>query len=144
MDAAGTQPHLRDLEAAAFAQQHVRRRHADVVEEELRAGPAGTGVPHVPEVVLPQSLDARSGNADGIPPDLLGLVVALVDGDPHPVAVDAQHLGDQLPSKGDGLGLEVVAEAEVPEHLEERAVSVGGADDVDVLGPEALLDRGGT
>ena len=115
-----------------------------LVEEELRAGPAGTGVPHVPEVVLPQSLDARSGNADGIPPDLLGLVVALVDGDPHPVAVDAQHLGDQLPSKGDGLGLEVVAEAEVPEHLEERAVSVGGADDVDVLGPEALLDRGGT
>ena len=77
------------------------------------------------------------------PPDLLGLVVALVDGDPQPVAVDAQHLGHQLPGEGDGIGLEVVAEAEVAQHLEERAVPLGGADDVDVDGPEALLHRGG-
>ena len=44
---------------------------------------------------------------------------------------------------GDGLGLEVVAEAEVAQHLEEGAVAVGGAHDVDVHGPEALLHRGG-
>ena len=40
-------------------------------------------------------------------------------GDPDPVAVDAEHLGDELPRPRDGLGLEVVAEAEVAEHLEE-------------------------
>ena len=84
-----------------------------------------------------------AGTPDRVEPDLLGLVVALVDGDPQPVAVDAEHLGDQLPGVRDGLGLEVVAEAEVAEHLEERAVALGGADDVDVHGAEALLHRCG-
>ena len=32
-------------------------------------------------------------------PDLLGLVVALVDGDPDAVAVEAPDLGDELPAR---------------------------------------------
>ena len=36
MDAARAEPSLRDLEAAAFAEQHVRRRHAHVLERDLR------------------------------------------------------------------------------------------------------------
>ena len=75
---------------------------------------------------------------------MLGLVVALVDGDPHTVAVDAQDLGDQLPGIRDGLGLEVVAETEVPQHLEEGAVALGRAHDVDVERAKALLHGGGT
>ena len=114
-----------------------------LVEEQLRARPPRTGLPHVPEVVLPQALDAVGRHAHRVTPDLLGFVVALVDGDPQPVAVDAEDLGHQLPGEGDGLGLEVVAEAEVAQHLEERAVPVGGADDVDVVGAETFLHRGG-
>ena len=36
VDAAGAQPALGDLEAAAFAEQHVRRRHSDVLKCDLR------------------------------------------------------------------------------------------------------------
>ena len=59
----------------------------------------------------------------------------------------AEDLGVQLPRPLDGVFLEVVAEAEVAEHLEEREVPVGAADVVEVVvlaaGAHALLDRGG-
>ena len=82
------------------------------------------------------------GDADAAP-ELLGLVVVLVDGDPEPVLLQAEALGQQLPGVGDGVFLEVVAEGEVAEHLEERRVPVGAADVVDVGGAGALLDAGG-
>ena len=114
-----------------------------LVDEDLAARPAGAGVAHLPEVVVAQALDPLGPDAHGVAPDGLGLVVGLVDGHPQPVAVDAQDLGDELPGEGDGVGLEVVAEAEVPQHLEEGAVAQRGADDVDVDGAEALLHRRG-
>ena len=56
-------------------------------------------------------------------------------------------LGDEFPRPRDGLGLEVVAEAEVAQHLEEHEVALGAADVVEVVvlaaGPSALLDGGG-
>ena len=67
----------------------------------------------------------------------------VVHGDPEAVAVEAEDLGEELPGHRDGLGLEVVPEAEVAEHLEEGAVVGVGADDVDVGGAEALLNGGG-
>ena len=36
MDASGAEPALRDLESAAFAEQHVSGRHANVLEQDLR------------------------------------------------------------------------------------------------------------
>ena len=52
--------------------------------------------------------------------------------------------GDELPRDVDGLVLEVVAEREVAEHLEERAVPVGAADVLEVgvlaAGAQHLLD----
>ena len=115
-----------------------------LVEEDLRVGPAGPGVAHGPEVVLvAHALDPLGAQADRVDPDLLGLVVALVHGDPEAVAVEAEDLGQELPGHRDGLRLEVVPEAEVAQHLEEGAVVGVGADDVDVGGPEALLDGGG-
>ena len=54
--------------------------------------------------------------------------------------------GDQLPGKGDGVALEVVAEAEVAQHLEEGVVAAGEADVFEVVvlaaGADAFL-RGG-
>jgi len=114
-----------------------------LVEEELRARAARAGVAHLPEVVVAEALDPLGGDAHDVAPDLLGLVIGLEHRDPYPVAVDAQDLGDQLPGERDCVGLEVVAEAEVAQHLEERAVALGRAHHVDVHGPEALLDRRG-
>ncbi len=111
------------------------------VEEQLRARPARPGLPHRPEVVLTHALDPRGGDTGGLHPDLLGLVVVVVHRDPQPLCVEPEHLGQQFPGKRDGTRLEVVAEAEVPEHLEERAVALVVPDDVDVHGAKALLDR---
>ena len=75
----------------------------------------------------------------------LGLVVGLVDRDPEPVGVEPEHLGEELPRERDRLGLEVVAEAEVAQHLEEAEVAVRAADVVEVVvlaaGAHALLHR---
>jgi hypothetical protein len=61
-------------------------------------------------------------------------------------AVEAEHLGVELPRPRDRLGLEVVAEAEVAEHLEEAHVAQRPPDGVEVVvlpaGAHALLHRG--
>ena len=63
---------------------------------------------------------------------------------PEPVGVELQMLGDELPRQVDGAVLEVVAEREVPEHLEHRRVSRGEPDLVEVgvlpARAQALLD----
>ncbi len=114
------------------------------VDVDLAARPAWTGVAHLPEVVLvAEPLDALHRHADLLVPDGLGLVVAVVHRDPHPVAVEAERLGVELPAPRDDLALEVVAEAEVAEHLEEHQVALGAADVVEVVvlatGAGALL-----
>ena len=61
------------------------------------------------------------------------------------LGVDADDLGVEVPREADRVGLEVVAEAEVAEHLEEREVAVGAADVVEVVvlaaRADALLHR---
>ena len=84
-------------------------------------------------------MDAVRLDADHITPDGLGLVVRLVHRHPEPIAIDSEDLGHQLPGERDCLGFEVVTEAEIPQHLEERAVAKRRPDDVDVDRPEALL-----
>jgi Xaa-Pro aminopeptidase len=54
-------------------------------------------------------------------------------GDPEPVLRQAEHLGDEFPRPADGLFLEVIAEAEVAEHLEERVMAGGVADVLQVV-----------
>src|SRR5690606_12552119 len=117
-----------------------------VVPEDLRARAAGARVAHLPEVVLVEALDPLAREPDRVDPELLRLVVGDVDGDPHAVPVEAEDLGQQLPRPRDGLSLEVVAEAEVAQHLEEAEVARRAPDGVEVVvlaaGPDALLHAG--
>ena len=114
------------------------------VHEDLRIGPARARVAHRPEVVLvAHALNALGAHTDLVDPELLGLVVALVHRDPEAIAVEAEDFRQELPGHRDRLGLEVVPEAEVAQHLEEGAVVGVGPDDLDVGGPEALLDGRG-
>ena len=120
---------------------------AEVVVE-LGAGPARPGGPGgSPEVVLaPEPDDALVAEAVGLPQrDGLvvhgHLVVAAEDADPHLAAVDAEAVGE-LQRPGDGVGLEVVAEREVAEHLEEGEVARRLAHVLDVRGAEAALAGG--
>ena len=115
------------------------------VPEDLRARAARAGVGHAPEVVVAEALDALGGQPDGVAPDGLGFVVGGVDGHPEALGIEAEHLGVELPRPLDRLALEVVAEAEVAQHLEEREVAVGATDVVEVVvlaaGAHALLHR---
>ena len=114
------------------------------VEVDLAARSARPGLAGLPEVLLvAEPLDPLHRHTDDVVPDLLGDVVGLVDGDPQAVTVHPPRLGDQLPARRDDELLEVVAEAEVAEHLEEHEVALGAADVVEVVvlaaRPHALL-----
>ncbi len=115
---------------------------------DLGAGAARARHAHVPVVVgEPAALDALDRNADLVVPDVVGLVVVVVDGDPEallgePEAALGLGPGEELPRVRKGLLLEVVAEGEVAEHLEEAGVPRGLADLVDVEGAHDLLGAG--
>ena len=115
---------------------------------DLAAGAAGAGLAHGPEVVLvAQADDAIVADAGDLLPEHARLVVGLVNGVDQPVGLDGVGLGQELVGEGDGVGLEVVAEREVPQHLEERLVARGAADVLQVVvlapGAHALLRAGG-
>ena len=140
-----------DLDVAVFigdgAALDAVGRAAVVVD--LRAGTGRAGLAGGPVVVgLAHPLDPLGRHAGVLQPQLLGLVVLFVDGDPEPlrrqsVAAVVHAGGEELPRELDGVFLEVVAKGEVAAHLEEGAVAGGLADFLDVTGPDALLHTGG-
>ena len=72
-----------------------------------------------------------------------GFVVIPVDGDQQPFGGQAQVPGHEIPGMANCLPLEVVAEAEIAQHLEE-SVMAGGISDVFQIvvfaaGPKAAL-----
>ncbi len=86
-------------------------------------------------------------DADFLQPDVGGLLVVAVDGDPQALRRDGQRDGDELPGEADRVLLEVVAEAEVAEHLEEGVMPGRVADVLEVVvlaaGAHAALHGGG-
>ena len=120
------------------------------VEVQLRARAARAGRPRLPEVVRArQAHDPLLRDADGAPALdrlLIGSdaerLVAGEDGDPDPLGIEPEALRRQLPGVVDRLLLEVVADREVAQHLEERQVASGQPHLVDVRGAKALLAGG--
>ncbi len=120
------------------------------VEVELRAGAAGAGRPELPEVVLAtEQHDALVRDPDRAPaldrlvvgpePELL---VAAEHRDPDLLRREAEALRGELLRVLDRALLEVVAEREVAEHLEEGQVAGRDAHVLDVHRAEDLLARG--
>ena len=112
-------------------------RAAVVVE--LRAGTARPDVGHPPPVLLvalPEvapSDEALGRQADLVLPDSVGDVVGGVDGGREPIPRDLEVAGQELPRPQDRVALEVVAEAPVAEHLEQRVVAGRPADLLEVV-----------
>src|SRR5450830_1731469 len=102
-----------------------------VVVENFRAGTARADVGHLPEVVggvagtlvVADADDALGRHADFLGPDIVGFVVLEIDGDGELVGWQAVDLGQQLPGIENRIALEIVAEAEVAQHLEEGVVA---------------------
>ena len=118
-----------------------------MVVEDLGARAAGAGVAHRPEIVAGRDADdAVVAEAGDLPPEVEGVVVLGIDGDQQPVLGEAELLGDELPGKLDGALLEIVAEGEIAEHLEEGVMPRRVADILEIVvlaaGAHRLL-RGG-
>jgi hypothetical protein len=117
------------------------------VEVELRARAARAERAGLPEVLRArQRDDPLARHADGEPDVdrlLVGAeperLVALEDGDPDLLGIEAEAVDRELPGELRGALLEVVADREVAEHLEEGEVPGRVADVLDVHRPEALL-----
>ena len=138
-------------EAVAVLVRAARRSAGDmlaVIEEDLRAGAAGAGIPHGPEVVGGRDRnDAVVGQAGDLLPQLGRLLVLGIDGDQQLIRGQAELLGHQVPGQLDRQILEVVAEGEVPQHLEEGVVARRVTDVLEIVvlaaGAHALLRGGG-
>ena len=145
-----------DLEDVGVARVDERRRvaSADAVEVDLRAGAARAGLAHLPEVVLHR---ARQHPLRGqvLAPEIprldvrveTGTGVAAEVGRVEPRGIESVDLGQQFPRPVDRLGLEVVPEGPVAEHLEEGVVIGVASDVLEVVvlaaGADALLRVGG-
>ena len=136
-------PDLHDAVAGA-----IRRRVAGnslaLVIVDLAARAARPGVAHRPEVVLlAEARDARLREV--ALPQRGRLVVVREDRRPEARGVEPVAPRDELPRVVDRLLLEVIAEGEVAEHLEERVVSRRVAHVVEVVvlaaRPHAFLRR---
>ena len=118
------------------------------VDENLRARPARAGIAHLPEIVRGRDTDnAIVGEARDLLPEDGRIVIIVIDGDKQLVLLQPEFLGDQIPGELDRAFLEVIAEREVAEHLEEGEMARGVADIVEVVvlaaGAHAFLRGGG-
>jgi len=112
-----------------------------VVVEDLRARAAGTGVGHLPEIVrgvrgalvVADADDPLGRQADHLVPQVVGLVVGVIDGNQEPFRCQSPHVRQQLPRPSDGLLLEIVAEGPVAQHFEEGMVARGITDRIEVV-----------
>ncbi len=140
-----------DLEVAAALGTLVPgdgRQPRRAIDVDLAARPAGPGLAHRPEVVaLVAPHDALGRQAGDLAPESCRLVVLAEDAGVEAARVETPGLGRQLPSELDRLCLEVVAEREVAQHLEEGVVARAGPHVLEVVvlarDPHALLHRHG-
>ncbi len=105
-----------------------------VVVEDFRARAAGAGVAHLPEIgFCAEPHDAVVRQARDLLPERERLVVILVDGSGQLCRREAPLLGEQVPGELDRMLLEIVAEREIAEHLEEGVVARREADIVEIV-----------
>ena len=97
----------------------------------------------LPEVILFAQADhVVLGDADGLGPDVVGLIVVLIDGDVQLIGGDLQLFGQEFPGPGNDFLLKVILEAEVAQHLKEAAMAGGDADALNIRCTDALLAGG--
>ncbi len=118
------------------------------VNEDLAARPTRSRIGHLPEIVfVAQTVNAVLADPGDLVPELPGLVVGMMHRDEHTIGIDAEVVGtrDPLPTVLDRFTLEVVAEREVAQHLEECMMSRGVAHLLEIVvlpaRTHALLNR---
>ena len=147
-------PELEEALAARAARRAVGVPATDLlapVPEDLRVRAARSRPADRPEVLGARERDDPLRRHADVLPELdrhlvrpeVELRVARVHGHPDPIPVEPHALAHELGRELDRALLEVLAEREVSEHLEERQVVRVEPDVVDVRRPEDLLRRRG-
>ena len=96
-----------------------------------------------PEVILlAKAVDTLRRDTDLLVPDTECLVIILIDRRIEPVRIKTDDLSQKFPAPVDRLGLKVVSEGEIAQHLKEGAMSGSLSDIVDIAGTDALLAGG--
>ena len=141
-------PHFH--EAVAILVGRSRRAARDggtMVVENLRTGSAGAGIAHGPEIgVGGDADDSLVGKARDLAPQFEGFIVGGVNRDGEAILGEPQIAREEFPGEFDRVFLEIIAEGEIPQHLEKREMAGGVADIVEVImlaaGAHAFLGRG--
>src|ERR1700691_264716 len=101
-----------------------------VIVENLRARTTRPSFSHGPEIgLLAYARAASRIDADLLGPDPLRFVVFRENRDPQTILRNSERTGDEIPREMNRFALEVIAEAEVAEHLE-KSVMPGGITDI--------------
>src|SRR5688572_9282504 len=94
---------------------------------------------HLPEIILAaEAQNSLFGRAD-LMPKLLSvfiwsnLLIAFVNGEPHAPRIHFEFIDQKVPGKLNGVFLEVIAEREIPKHLEKSLMPRRLADFVQVV-----------
>ena len=138
------------IAVAVTSHTAIRTAAADpfsLVDDDLRAGTAGTGLPHGPEIVfLSQPDDPVLWNAD-LSPEMEGLIVFEIDGDPHLLLGQSPLTDEKVPPHLNGTLFEIIAEGEIAEHLKKGMVPCRYSDIFEIVmfpaGTNAFLGGGG-
>ena len=118
------------IRTARRTSRHIR----DVVIKDFRAGPAGTGITHGPEIVfLTQARKARWIDFDLVQPNVSRFVIILIDSDPKPVSLQSKFYGEKFPRKLNGPSFEIITEREIAQHFKKCVVSSGVANVLQVI-----------
>ncbi len=110
-----------------------------VVIEDFGAGTTRARIAHLPEIVgatlrlVADAHDLLGRQADHLVPKVVRLVIGLVDRHHEARGIDLQRARQEVPAEADRILLEVVAEGEVAEHLEEGVVARRVTDVLEVV-----------
>ena len=97
----------------------------------------------LPEVVLlAQTHHMRGVYAHFLRPDIVRLIVVLINGNIQLILGQLEHLSEEFPRPRGRLALEIVAEREVTQHLKKGAVARGNAHALNVGSADTLLAGG--
>ena len=99
-------------------------------------------------LVVADPHNALGRHTDLLGPDIVSLVIGGIDSHQQLFLWQLQNRGQKTPGKGDGFTLEVIAKAEVAQHLKKGVVTRRIADVVQIVvlaaGPHTALRRGRT
>src|SRR5690606_1719811 len=124
------------------------RNMRTVIVENLGARTTRARFAHLPEIVrttarlIADPHDAVRREPDVFVPDVIGLIVGFIDGDHQALRLDAEPLlaRNEIPGVADRVLLEIVAEAEITQHLEERVMPGCVADVLEIVVLAARTD----